>query len=343
MADSVIVALDAATGKTIWRTTFPERSKNVQWHKIRDCNPTPYVSDGIVYVVDYAHYLYALDAKSGKLIWDRPGKRGTFSAAKGRLDNFGPAVAEGTVLLNCGVGLVGLDAKTGKELWKGPGGWTLKWAHEGREYIILQQWPKTVSCLDPKTGKALWSNTLPRGVTISQDNVLGGDYYVVQDPPRVVCYRLSEQGFQQVWEAANPPRQVDGWSMTIANKHVYVSGSSETFCLNIENGEKVGTAKAGGERSHLLFAADDRVFVLHEQRHGYQRYFMLDGDPKSFRALGGLWNPPHLQDSSYANHSTINPVVDGRLFVRGYDGVYCFDLRKPVGTSGVPAVEPKSK
>ena len=66
---------------------------------------------------------------------------------------------------------------------------------------------------------------------------------------------------------------------------------------------------------------------------------MLRADPKDFRRLGaetpaegkhplpGQWHPPHPHDTAYANQPVIYPLVDGRLFVRGHDGLYCYDLR----------------
>ena len=65
------------------------------------------------------------------------------------------------------------------------------------------------------------------------------------------------------------------------------------------------------------------------------------GDPKDFRALltsepaaghhrpAGQWIPPRPHDTAYANHAVSYPLVDGRLFVRGRDGLYCYDLRQP--------------
>jgi outer membrane protein assembly factor BamB len=35
-----------------------------------------------------------------------------------------------------------------------------------------------------------------------------------------------------------------------------------------------------------------------------------------------------VPDTAYANHPVGYPLVDGRLFVRGHDGLYCYDLRK---------------
>jgi hypothetical protein len=37
--------------------------------------------------------------------------------------------------------------------------------------------------------------------------------------------------------------------------------------------------------------------------------------------------PPHVPDTAYADQPVSYPLVDGRLFVRGHDGLYCYDLR----------------
>ena len=36
---------------------------------------------------------------------------------------------------------------------------------------------------------------------------------------------------------------------------------------------------------------------------------------------------PHTWTTAYANQPIVYPLVDGRLFVRGLDGIYCYDLR----------------
>ena len=67
---------------------------------------------------------------------------------------------------------------------------------------------------------------------------------------------------------------------------------------------------------------------------------MVDGNPGTFRLLGNAeaktpdgrvvpWRPPHPHDTAYAVQAVTYPVVDGRLFVRGHDGLYCCDLRAP--------------
>ena len=43
--------------------------------------------------------------------------------------------------------------------------------------------------------------------------------------------------------------------------------------------------------------------------------------------LPNQWHPPHPHDTAYANQPVVYPLVDGRLLVRGHDGLYCYDLR----------------
>jgi outer membrane protein assembly factor BamB len=105
-----------------------------------------------------------------------------------------------------------------------------------------------------------------------------------------------------------------------------------------------------------MFAVDGRVFIQPEGRHGGQSFLMLEGNPKDFRVIPagnpagktnhageGQWVPLHTPDSAYANQPVIYPVVDGRLFVRGHDGLYCYDLRKTTGMPAVPTVKPAEK
>ncbi len=66
-ADDVVVCLDAATGKTPWKTVLKDRSVNIQTHKWRGYNPTPFVADGMVFVGNCSRRFYALDAGTGRL------------------------------------------------------------------------------------------------------------------------------------------------------------------------------------------------------------------------------------------------------------------------------------
>jgi len=367
LADDIVVCLDAATGRTLWKTFLRGRGINLQTHKWRGFNPVIFVANGIVFVVNYANRVYALDAKTGKLLWEygRPARQFAASAA-------GPVVADGVLAASVG-DLVGLNPQTGQELWKAPGGNLVLWRSGGKERIIATSGAKSaapakkgapcllVRCIEPKTGQALWTAETPLWGAQDVSPVVDGDYLVGFEATkgekageadfardtRVLCYRLKEDGAERAWAVPAPYPAVDKIALAIASGHVYLDGAEETFCLKLDTGEKVATAKAGGARTQLMFAADGRIFIQPEGRHGGQTFVMLDGDPKSFRLLGPpkapagevkhataaewQWVPPHPHDTAYANHPVGYPLVDGRLFIRGHDGLYCYDLRKTSG------------
>jgi outer membrane protein assembly factor BamB len=350
-ADDILVAFDAATGQTVWRTTLPDRSLNHQTHKWRGYNPTPLVARGAVYAVNYTSRLYALDAETGKLLWEYAGLAGSFDTSA-----VGPVLAGGVLAMAAPKSAVGLDPATGRELWRASSGNLLLWRATGGDRLLVCSGIKamTISCLDPKSGKPLWKTETPFWGVGDVYPIIEGDFLLGYNATKaekageadfskdteVLCCRLKDDGLEKIWSSPAPYPAVDKLALTVANDHVYVDGSKETFCLKLSTGEKVGVAKAGGARTQIMFAADDRVFIQPEGRHGGQSFFMLEGNPKNLRMLPtsmegkgnhdlpGQWFPPHVPDTAYANQPVAYPLVDGRLFVRGHEGLYCYDLRR---------------
>lgn len=51
-----------------------------------------------------------------------------------------------------------------------------------------------------------------------------------------------------------------------------------------------------------------------------------DGDVRSLTESG--WSPPVGGHTTSYHHPLFYAMVDGRMFLRQYDGIYCWDLRK---------------
>jgi hypothetical protein len=71
----------------------------------------------------------------------------------------------------------------------------------------------------------------------------------------------------------------------------------------------------------------DKVLLSLDGSHGHSDMVVLGATPETF-AKGRRWSQPHPQTTSYHNKFMTFPMVEGRIFFRGYDGVYCYDLRK---------------
>lgn len=102
-AKAALVALELCTGTIIWK--YPVRSS---------VKNTIAVSKGLVLAQDVQGNLYAVDANSGKLVWE---KKLQVSRLLPTLIE-GLVVHQGIVYAGSGMGLCAVDVKTGKELWK---------------------------------------------------------------------------------------------------------------------------------------------------------------------------------------------------------------------------------
>jgi RNA polymerase sigma factor (sigma-70 family) len=356
-SDDVFVAIDGATGKTVWKTTFARRNVNIQTHKHRGFNPTPLVTGGVVYAGNYACCYYALDARTGKALW-------TYDQVKTGLPvTVGPVMA-GEVLVVAGAKVAGLDPKSGRPRWtaaarsQGP---LIPWT-DGRESLVLiltgtegrrdTPMPTIVVAMDVATGKERWKAPVKMkhdtwhplmegGYLIGWSGISAGGG-VAQIAGTLHCYKIKPDGLDLAWEGPGPNPVDDYYAMAIANGVLYVAGFKECWSMELATGKKLGQVQeVGGKSTLYLFYADGRLINSPEGRHGNQGFAMVDArDPARLVKLvspsmteqavvhiKGVWHPLHAETCAYANHPILSPLVDGRLFVRGRDAVYCYDLR----------------
>lgn len=330
-ADVVVTALDGATGKTVWQSVWPLKQGNFQAHKWRGPNPTPAVAKGTLVVADYSWGVHAYDAKTGALRWSR-GDGGPVTRNSAPV---GPVIAGNVVVWATGGGTVGLDLETGKELWKAPGGASARrMMVAGKERVLIVG--GTSSLVDAATGKVLWSSDVvakDKLFTVAMP-VCDGDkmvsYTATTDPQtgKVVAYTVTDAGIEKAWES-EPGTWDENMVLAISKGRVYAAHKAEGLrCLDLATGKTLGAIaelKCGSNAG--LIVVDDRLFYQPEGQHGSQHIHLVDAG--KLTVLGGVWNPQHNDATAYGQMALGNVVVDGRLIVRGMDGVYCYDLRVP--------------
>ncbi|MBA4067488.1 MAG: hypothetical protein C0501_28020 [Isosphaera sp.] len=346
-ADVVVTCLDAATGATVWRTTFPERTGNIQTHKWRGPNPAPCVAGGVVVAADYTNNYVALRADTGEVAWTHDALGSGTKVAGNQA--WSGAFAAGPVVVLQGPSTVGVDPRTGALKWKAAGGsHAVRWSHAGTDRVLVlaaggKDKPAVVRCLDAATGAELWKQdtdlqfgTVP-AVTVVGDVLVGfaptGEAAGMRPLIRFRGYRLSATGMAKAWEDA-PVAMDENPLQAAGDGRVYVGGRESLRCLDAATGKRLAADDAfyetfGSGSNPWLTVAEGRVLVVPEGQHGRQRFALYDADPARFRPLGAAWSPPHNQTTAYGRQPLGAPLVDGRLFVRGLDGLYCYDLRKP--------------
>ena len=261
-------------------------------------------------------------------------------------------------------GLVGLAARTGKLLWRaakvlGKQATPMAWSAGGRHYVLAANGAGAITCIDAADGKVAWQQT-NAGANDGQ-TLLAGDLLIANatgaaqrkkladslkgktpqeiDPGAVVsapgsnfgqvaCWRLSAGGTKRLWtspEAWGAPSMCPVGSAI--GELACFRGNYSYYIVRAATGERIAsshlTAPARFDEGHLL--ALPGKFVLHpDTQHGSTKMFLLPA--RAGAEAGPIWLPPHPHATTYQAPMS-HAWADGRLFVRGGDAIYCYDLR----------------
>ena len=346
-ADDVVVCMDAVTGKTLWKNVFAGKSLNQPSHKGGCVNNTPCTGGGKVFAMGPSGCLHGMDIATGKVLWERTGMSSQpvvpWSGARNQCT--APIYVDGVLILpDHGSTLTGIDPETGKDLWKLPGkgnGFQVpaKCNLKGKEYVVSMTGEgKTAAAIEAKTGKILWEIPLPasptKGVSTHGDLMVvvsGGITTPDEDGSKALCtgFRLSADKTEQVWQTSVPDANAHAVA-ALDGRYVAVKGTTkQSHLLDATSGKILATylGETGQNECHVALM-ENRAILSIDGAHGHSEMIVLGATPETFSKLLCTWNQPHPQTTSYHNKYMTWPMVEGRLFMRGADGVYCYDLRK---------------
>ena len=155
--NNTVVAYSAGDGAEAWSWRGVPEMGNL----LSSANPA--VSGGIVVVPFTSGELVALDAKSGKPVWNDTLARASRSFAVSGLSTIAasPVISDGVVYAT-GVGsrTVAINLKTGARLWDVPFGSSHTPAVAGNA-VFLVDLDENLTALDRRSGEVLWATHLP--------------------------------------------------------------------------------------------------------------------------------------------------------------------------------------
>jgi outer membrane protein assembly factor BamB len=279
LEDSAVHAVDLKTGRRLW-----------QYHTDSSVQGTPAVADGVVYAPSLRGTLYALDARSGRLLWKREAEYPDPPVRRRAYSYYSPAVADGKVF----------------------------WAYQTRDGKASQG---LLVALDPKTGAAAWEAPMT-GATMSDGTpaVADGIVYVGnQTADRIVAYDASTGA--RLWVST---ARLGGWqdaAPTAVGGRVFIGSGNGVIARDAKTGADLWTYRSPGPSwipqnatasapavvDDVLYMGfpDGRVTALDVLTGVVVWNVQLPGKPY----LGGVLSPPAVSGNTvYVGNN------DGRLY-----------------------------
>ena len=251
-----VYAFDLNTGKTIWKTI-----SNSTYTRFPQSGSASVV-DGKLYFLGAGRQVHCIDANNGKPIWKKkiPGDfRDEFYQSS-------PVVTKNGVIVVAGQ-MFALNRKTGDLLWtgdkkqiKGTHSSPVIWNHYGVPFLITNVAGGKTLCIQPQTGKVIWTLKSDAGVSTP---VVKGDLLLTYGNSRkkgLRCFKMNPTGAELVWKYQGIADK--GSSPVVIGENVYVQGGRRVASLKLSTGKAnwTGLLDAAKPQYTSLIAADNKIF-----------------------------------------------------------------------------------
>jgi len=254
VADDVLLAVDAATGKTRWKQVFTGKGYVRPTGKHTQYGPAPTAAGGKVFHLGSGGRIYCVEVSSGKSLWETAlgdyveyykGRAAKMSAKDADSDNesrgfgrptFTPLAVIGGVLIVPADRLYAYDTVTGKELWRLDGATRTPSSVSigGVEYAACSGDDENLRLVEPKTGKVFWTEKIGIIMTKPAFVVAGNRAFIpvskVKNSDQVVlaAYALGETGAKLLWESKEAMGGVDDCIFAYRDGVVYANIPQKT-------------------------------------------------------------------------------------------------------------------
>lgn len=328
--DEVMMALDAGTGKQIWRTGARAMFKMHSATVSHGPGPksTPAYADGRLFAIGMTGAVTAFDARTGKVLWQHPGSE---PLPLYTTHAFSPLVDRGLVVFHVGgkdVGaLTAFDVRTGAVKWRWDGdgpsyGSPVILEVAGSRQIVTMTEHKAIG-VDAATGALLWERPF---ATASDTNaitpvimenlvMIGGNRH----PTTAFAVRRqnTEWATETVWENEDVPMHmssgvvVDDMLFSMSTRN-----SGQYFGVDARSGKTLWTSAPRQGKNASVMKSGTLLLVLED-----------DGELVAVRASRAGFEP--LKRYKVAETDTwTQPVIAGdRIYVKDVSSLALWTLK----------------
>ena len=349
-ADDVILAVDAATGKTRWKQVFAGKGVNLLAGKRPMYGPTPAAADGRVFHLGTTARIYCVDLAAGKPLWEsdlgalhkRLEEHKAQRLAQQSFAGFSGemltslVVCEQVLLVPSGGTIVAFDVVTGRKLWEVPGALSdnvpCPVVVEGQQTLFCINWQGEMRLIQLKTGKVLWTQTTKPAIAHSTQPVAADGKAFVWNP---ISSDPGQKGAVRLGKPASYALRLDGAKLLweLPDEYKNHLGRDGGPCAKIGYRDGVAyvaavTFGAGGNAAIVAVNAADGK-LLHTVSPAGWFQFHLWGDKHV--AIGDNSHESMRMACTYTPH-TLELVPTGKPYApRGNEGVsgYILPIRDP--------------
>lgn len=311
--EEAVVALDAATGKTIWEFKYPAPTQGVDFREGAGPHSTPLIVGNRLFATSTRRELFAIDKTTGARIWSHDFMKEYGAPPPGRGYSGSPMLYNGTIIVTVGgsgQAVAAFNQQTGALVWRAG---TFEYAPASPILIDLDGQPQLVVFggdqvvgMDPSNGRTLWSHPHKTdwGLNISTPLWSPADHLLFVSSAYGTGSRVLE-----LRQMAGKTTVSEKWFSNRMRVHIgsvirlgdYVYGSTGDFgpaflaAVDVKSG-KIAWQERGFARAQLLHA-DGKLIILDEDG----ALALATASPEGLKVLARAqvldhlsWTPPTL-------------------------------------------------
>ena len=311
--EEVVIALDAATGKTVWEFKYSAPLDGLDFSQGAGPHSTPLIAGNRIYATSTRRELFALDKSTGRRVWSHDFIKEYNAPSPGRGYTCSPLLYNGTVIVTmggAGQAIAGFNQQTGALVWKagdfeGAPASPILIDVDGQQQVVLFAGER-VAGLDPASGRMLWSHPHKTdwGLNISTPVWSPADHLLFVSS----AYGSGSRAIE-LRQAAGRTAVAEKWFNNRMRVHIgtvihvgeYVYGASGDFgpsfltAVNLKTGA-IAWQDRSFSRAQLLYA-DGKLIILDEDGH----LGLATVTPQGLKVLARAevltnlaWTPPTL-------------------------------------------------
>jgi outer membrane protein assembly factor BamB len=315
-----IYCLDAATGRELWRHSYPCSSKDPNGYP--GPRSTPTVDGERVYAVSRNGHFFCLEAATGKVVWSKEFPK-DYQAKVPTWGFAGSPLVEGNAVIcevgGAGASVVAFDKQTGRELWRA-GDDTIGYSsivpfdHRGQRALAVFNAAGLVA-RRAKDGAELWRHPWKTSWDVNAATpILADGKAFISSGYNKGCALLDLSGDQPrvLWEHRKMRNHVA--TCVLWQGHLYGFDENQFKCLDWATGEEKWADRTYGKGSLMLAG---KHFIVYSDKG---RVAVVAPSPEGLKEIVGY------QVLSGKDTWAVPVLANGRLYCRSQQDLVCLDV-----------------